>query len=324
MNLRQEILDEIEAYGINSNYILECYSEEHRFYHTFSHIESIYTYMKNDGVVNAELFLTLIFHDIVYNPKRSDNEEKSAEVFINMCNHLEDDLKKRVVNNILDTATHIPRSESSKVFCMYDLKILVQPLCDLIKYENEIFLEYQFVDINTYRTKRVEVLENLSKNHNINLQHLIDYVKSRKYNIGVYAGSFNPLTLGHKNIFNKAEKIFNKVILLNGQNQDKEARERKEYKDFEFKEVVYLEFPLTTDYIKSIVFENVNVTLIRGLRNATDLQYEQNQLAFMKELYPELNVVYISCDKEFEHISSSAIKSLQKIAPDLAVKYTCT
>ena len=55
-----------------------------------------------------------------------------------------------------------------------------------------------------------------------------------------------------------------------------------------------------------------DVTLIRGLRNSTDLQYELTQYRFLQELKPDIKVVSIFCDKEYEHISSSAIRNLSK------------
>ncbi|MGZ3884824.1 MAG: pantetheine-phosphate adenylyltransferase, partial [Bacteroidia bacterium] len=54
------------------------------------------------------------------------------------------------------------------------------------------------------------------------------------------------------------------------------------------------------------------VTVIRGLRNSTDFQYEQNQYRYIQELKPDIRIVNIFCDKEFEHISSSGIRTLEQ------------
>jgi phosphopantetheine adenylyltransferase len=60
---------------------------------------------------------------------------------------------------------------------------------------------------------------------------------------------------------------------------------------------------------------------VKGLRNGDDLDYEVNQLRFMEEMYPELKVVFIQCDKEYEHISSSALRNLERIQIGLSKKY---
>ena len=66
---------------------------------------------------------------------------------------------------------------------------------------------------------------------------------------------------------------------------------------------------LLTDLIDSLPYE---VTVIRGLRNSTDFNYEQNQYRYLQELKPDIKIINIFCDKEFEHISSSGIRTLEK------------
>ncbi|MEI6021834.1 MAG: hypothetical protein WCR21_11960, partial [Bacteroidota bacterium] len=66
---------------------------------------------------------------------------------------------------------------------------------------------------------------------------------------------------------------------------------------------------LLTDFIQSLDYD---VVVIRGLRNTTDFQYEQNQYRYIQELMPEIKIINIFCDKEFEHISSSGIRTLKE------------
>ena len=66
---------------------------------------------------------------------------------------------------------------------------------------------------------------------------------------------------------------------------------------------------LLTDFLGELPYP---VTVIRGLRNATDLQQELIQYRFLQDLSPSIKIVSIFCDREFEHISSSAIRMLQK------------
>jgi phosphopantetheine adenylyltransferase len=66
---------------------------------------------------------------------------------------------------------------------------------------------------------------------------------------------------------------------------------------------------MLTDFIDSLGYD---VTLVRGLRNSIDLQYELTQFQYMQEFKPDIKIVSIFCDKEFEHISSSSIRMLEK------------
>ncbi|MCK5601269.1 hypothetical protein KAR91_05360, partial [Candidatus Pacearchaeota archaeon] len=52
---------------------------------------------------------------------------------------------------------------------------------------------------------------------------------------------------------------------------------------------------------------NYPVTLIRGLRTDVDFKEEEKKLRLMQDLYPEIKVAFIPCEKKYEHISSSTI-----------------
>ena len=57
-----------------------------------------------------------------------------------------------------------------------------------------------------------------------NIRLLIIYIETRKIRVGIYAGTFNPITTGHLNIIEKSNKIFDKVIIAFGNNPEKESR----------------------------------------------------------------------------------------------------
>lgn len=142
--------------------------------------------------------------------------------------------------------------------------------------------------------------------------------------IGIYAGSFNPFHKGHYNILLKAENIFDKVIIARGVNPEKEPSSYLYYdlpKLIKDRKVI-LYSGLLTDTIKVISNELESIpTLIRGLRNSTDLQYEMTQYCYLQDMMPEIQVVSIFCDKEYEHISSSGIRLLSKFGEDKVKDY---
>jgi len=152
--------------------------------------------------------------------------------------------------------------------------------------------------------------------------------------IAIYPGSFNPAHVGHLNILEKAERIFGKgnVITAIGINPDKVNTNDKTYlfeQDNKAKTIsqkinrtviTYSKFlhELIEDYEK----EGYNVVIIRGLRNGVDLDYEVNQMRFINDFKKDINVIYITCDQEFEHISSSAIRKIEQFGgPDMIKKY---
>ena len=177
---------------------------------------------------------------------------------------------------------------------------------ELLDLERNEFSINQHVDFLEYQKQRLQFLETQTTNPNI--KALYDYVKINKPSIAVFAGSFNPFHKGHFNVLKKAEKLFDKVIIAFGKNPDKSIRNWPIPQTISNRQ--HTEYHgLLTDHIDSFGYE---VTVVRGLRNSTDFQYEQNQYRYIQELKPDIKIINIFCDKEFEHISSSGIRTLEK------------
>ncbi|MCE3226650.1 MAG: adenylyltransferase/cytidyltransferase family protein [Bacteroidetes bacterium] len=288
--------------------VLARYNESHRFYHTIDHLLDVISRLAKQNNFDDELFLAAVYHDAVYDPKAGDNEEQSANLFMQHANGsgLNDAQKKNIYQLIMDTKTHKASSDKSQLLITADLSILEQPFEKLVEYEHQIFREFQFVDHRIYLPKRIEILQKLNKNGKLDM--LIEYVKQRKPLIGVFCGSFNPFHKGHYNVLEKAERIFDKVIVAFGKNPDKNDRTWPIPKIIQYHQME--EYTgLLTDFVSSLGYD---VIVVRGLRNSTDFQYEQNQYRYIQELMPNIKIINIFCDKEFEHISSSGIRTLEK------------
>ncbi len=179
-------------------------------------------------------------------------------------------------------------------------------LADQLEAEKRLFIKHRHADYLQYKKERLAHLKKINSEHV--LDGLISYLNHYQPKIGVFAGSFDPFHKGHYNVLQKAEKIFDKVIIAFGKNPEKNAKSFSQPKTIQNRQI--MQYPgLLTDFITSLKYD---VTVIRGLRNSTDFQYEQNQYRYMQELKPGIKIVNIFCDKEFEHISSSGIRTLQK------------
>jgi len=327
---------------------LNAYDEKHRYYHSFRHLSELFGLIvdftnKNNLCQNAieTLQLVALYHDVFYNPKPDgsgeySNEEVSANRFYsdyNLNGMKSYDIRvKSICDMILETqyGKREGTTALSVIFNEMDLYPLIYGnLNELIKNEMLIFKEYQFSSYSKYKEGRIKFL-NFIKNHKLvkrnesNILLLKEYVENYVPNIGIYAGSFNPFHIGHKNILEKASKLFDKVIVAFGRNPDKESY----YLDIDktirpfipFYEVDEFTGALS-EYIKSVE-KYAKVTLVRGLRNGYDFSYEINQLRFIEDMYGgNVSVVFIPCDREYDYISSSAIRSIEKIDGDFVGKY---
>ncbi len=141
--------------------------------------------------------------------------------------------------------------------------------------------------------------------------------------IGLYPGSFDPFHIGHLDIVRQAQKVFDEIIVIRAVNPDKKAPESKLPEDFlrDMKVKVTVQSGLVTDYVKAWEKDGHDVTLIRGLRSGADLAYEQNLVAFMRSMHPEIKVVFFLCDPKYQHISSSALRGIRQFSEDEYRKY---
>jgi pantetheine-phosphate adenylyltransferase len=303
-------------------YLFKWFDKEPRFYHTSEHVERLCFFISRDGYgddLARTLYLAAVFHDAVYDPKSRTNEADSVEFFMKFIAQegIEVPNKRDVIDVIMDTATHVPRSNVSEVFSRYDLQaFFAVDHQTLLRNELGIRREFAWVDWDVYKTKRLEILDNLYNNALLelddlsrnNIRFLKAYIATSTPRIAIYPGSFSPFHVGHENIYDKAAKIFDKVILALGNNPEKNLGILPHIPEgFDYRQVDFYESSLI-EYVKS---KKYPVTIIRGLRNSTDMQYELNQYRWLQELHPDVQVVSIFCDKEFEHVSSSALRSLE-------------
>ena len=118
--------------------------------------------------------------------------------------------------------------------------------------------------------------------------------------------------------------MFDEVVVAIGQNSAKDNdKEPFPYNNPILGKAKVVVFNgLLSDYLLGYDDEAGEPFLIRGLRNGDDLQYEQNQLQFIKGMYPKLKVVFFICDKNLEHVSSSSLRALKKVSESEYKKYT--
>lgn len=151
--------------------VLDRYAEPQRFYHTFAHIQALYDlYSTHQSLIThkTEFMLAILFHDIIYDPERTDNELKSIEVFINQNLDISQESTDLVVEMIKSTITHksiemvdLSKKSDLELFLDCDLAILGSDQDSYNQYAKDIRKEYKCFDDEHYRKGRKAVLKKL-------------------------------------------------------------------------------------------------------------------------------------------------------------------
>ncbi|NMA42557.1 MAG: adenylyltransferase/cytidyltransferase family protein [Oligosphaeraceae bacterium] len=330
---RQSLIKEVTAFIARNNIygldlespwlskVLAAYEQPHRHFHTLAHLGDICRLIEENVVDSAELrgklMLTALFHDVVWVPQGDDSEDQSVAAFDFIIGHynlpIPAAVRQEVSLAILSTKAQSSENELGNRFHEFDCHVILRgsPI-DLLAYEFQIFREFQYLNMLDYRKGRREFFSRFSRRFpqcRDNMNFLIDYLERRRPRVGIYGGTFNPFHIGHLSILEKAEQMFDKVIVAVGINPAKQIkRDPHIEKDLPFHEVVYFD-TLMVDFV-AMESTFADVTLVRGLRNGYDLDYEMNQLCFMQQMMPGIRTVYLPCDKHLEHVSSSALNSL--------------
>ena len=144
-----------------------------------------------------------------------------------------------------------------------------------------------------------------------------------KSRIGVYAGSFSPFHIGHLDIVRQSQKVFDTIIVLRAINPDKKTSDSPLPEHFlrAMGVDVQTSESLVTDYVKNLESKEYDITLIRGLRSGADLAYEQNLVAFMRNMHPQIKVVFFLCDPKYQHVSSSALRGIRQFSEEEYKRY---
>ena len=148
------------------------YNETQRAYHSLQHIQQLFSQFEqiNHHLNEPHLIaLALYYHDIIYDPRRSDNELKSAEYAIEAlrCSLSEDQCQSiyalimMTATHQIDTLAHEDKISDTAYLLDMDLSILGAPWSEYQVYAQAVRQEYVHVAKENYRVGRIAVLEKL-------------------------------------------------------------------------------------------------------------------------------------------------------------------
>lgn len=132
--------------------------------------------------------------------------------------------------------------------------------------------------------------------------------------IAIFPGSFDPFTIGHESIVNRALPMFDKIVIMIGYNANKKSffaiEKRIKWINQIFKDQdkikVRLHEGLTVDFCKEVGAKYI----LRGLRTSADFEYERAIAQINKKMHPEIETVFLLTLPEHTPVNASIIRDI--------------
>lgn len=149
--------------------------------------------------------------------------------------------------------------------------------------------------------------------------------------IGIYPGTFDPITNGHLDLIRRASRLFDRVIVAVSDNPQKHPlfsiEERQAFIKESVKGIRNVEVDVFHGLLVKYAKKKNAAAVIRGLRAVSDFEYEFQMALMNRKLAPELETVYMMPSEEYTYINSTIAKEVAFLGgrvdcflPDCVVK----
>ncbi|BDV37613.1 phosphopantetheine adenylyltransferase [Methylocystis bryophila] len=145
--------------------------------------------------------------------------------------------------------------------------------------------------------------------------------------VALYPGSFDPLTFGHLDVIRKGAALFDKIIVAVGAHPGKTPMLSLEQRIALILEAcAMLSLPKPCEF-EARAFEGLAVeaarglgasTILRGLRDGADFDYEMSMAGMNTALAPEIGTLFVPSSPEARHINATLVRQIAKLGGDLS------
>ena len=145
-------------------------------------------------------------------------------------------------------------------------------------------------------------------------------------NTAIYPGTFDPITYGHIDVIKKSLNVFNKLIVATTDNINKSYHFSIEDRLNIINNSLFKDLKLNKKKIKVVSFDNLTIdlckkykasTIIRGLRAASDFEYEFQLAGMNKKLNSKIETMFLMSDVENQIISSKFVKEIASLGGNI-------
>ncbi|MDO4317818.1 MAG: pantetheine-phosphate adenylyltransferase [Lachnospiraceae bacterium] len=138
---------------------------------------------------------------------------------------------------------------------------------------------------------------------------------------GIYAGSFDPITLGHLDIVRRASSLVDRLIIGVLNNSSKcpafSVEERVEMISKVTRSIPNVSVESFSGLTVEFAKQKEARILVRGLRAVTDFEYELQIAQLNHKLHPGLDTIFLTTSVEYSYLSSSTVREIASYGGDI-------
>lgn len=132
--------------------------------------------------------------------------------------------------------------------------------------------------------------------------------------IALFPGTFDPITIGHVNLVERAMHLFDEIVIGIGHNSGKSTLFSLEQREKWISDIFKNEPKVSVRHYEGLTVsfcESIGSGyILRGLRNMSDFDYEKNIAQMNKLVKPGIETIFLMCDPAYSPVSSSVVRDL--------------
>ncbi|HID36854.1 MAG TPA: pantetheine-phosphate adenylyltransferase [Ghiorsea sp.] len=137
----------------------------------------------------------------------------------------------------------------------------------------------------------------------------------------IYPGTFDPITLGHVDVVQRGLKLFDKIIIAVADSPKKspmfDVQTRLDMVNATFKDETRIQTLSFDGLLVNLAQAHGAVAILRGLRAASDFEYEFQLAAMNRKLDADIESVFVMAKEEYTFVSSSFIREISGMGGDV-------
>ena len=142
------------------------------------------------------------------------------------------------------------------------------------------------------------------------------------HRVAIYPGTFDPLTRGHEDLVRRAAKLFGTVVLAIAESPSKRPffslEERVKIAHEVLSDVPNVEIVGFNTLLMDFVHQRGAKVIVRGLRAASDFEYEFQMAGMNRSLFPEVETVFLTPGEQYMFISATMVREIARLGGDVS------